>query len=275
MFNEGYSLADVAAAAGNTRNDDSFMGNGSWWIIVLFLFVFCGWGNNGWGNGQQDAALTRTDLCQDMNFSDLESAARGIQNGLCDGFYAQNTNTLTGFANVQNTLANGFAGINNAVCSLGYQTQEGINGINIANMQNMNTLQQDINAMNVANMQNTNAIQAQISQCCCDNRAGQKDIEYQLATDTCSIQNTIQSTSRDIIDNQNANTKSILDFIVNDKLATLQAENQSLKNAVSQAHQSQYLINELRPNPIPAYQVANPYTGYGLGYGCGCTYATA
>jgi len=208
-----------------------------------------------------------------MNFSNLESAARGIQNGLCDGFYAQNTNMLTGFANTQNALTNGFAGVNNAVCTLGYQTQEGINSVNTAAMQNTNTLQQDINAMNVANMQNTNAIQTQLAQCCCDAQSAAKDIQYQLATDTCAVQNTIQNTTRDVIDNQNSNTKSILDFIVNHKLATLQAENQSLRLAASQAAQNQYLINELRPSPIPAYITCNPLTSsYGLG---SCAYATA
>jgi len=272
--NGGYSLADVAAATGNTRDNSAFGDSGAWWIIILFLFVICGWGGNGWNNGVQ-GTLTRADLCQDMNFSDLESAARGIQNGLCDGFYAQNTNMLTGFANTQNVLTNGFAGINNAICTLGYQTQDGVNSINTAAMQNTNTIQQDINAMNIANMQNANALQTQISNCCCENRQGQADIKYQMATDTCSVQNTIQNTARDVIDNQNANTKSILDFIINDKLATLQSENQSLRLAASQAAQNQYLVSELRPNPIPAYTVANPYTGYGLGYGCGCSSYTA
>lgn len=46
-----YSLSDIAAATGNGRNNDGmFGGDGSWWIIVLFIFAFFGWGNNGWGN---------------------------------------------------------------------------------------------------------------------------------------------------------------------------------------------------------------------------------
>lgn len=27
-----------------------FGGDGAWWLIVLFLFAFCGWGGDGWGN---------------------------------------------------------------------------------------------------------------------------------------------------------------------------------------------------------------------------------
>lgn len=282
MFNSngGYSLADIAAATGG-RNEgygDGFMGNGAWWIIILFLFVFCGWGNGGFGgfggNGLQ-GALTRADLCQDMNFSQMENGIRGIQQGLCDGFYAQNTNLLNGFAGVQNALTNGFAGVDNAVCTLGYQTQQGINSVNMANMQNTNAIQRDIFDNTVGNMQNTNALQAQLAQCCCDNRAGQKDIEYRMATDTCAIQNTVQNTTRDIIDNANCNTRSILDFLVQDKISTLQAENQNLKLAASQAAQNTYLVDQLRPCPIPAYITCSPYQasygiGFNNGYGCGC-----
>ena len=79
--------------------------------------------------------------------------------------------------------------------------------------------------------------------------------------------------TRDIIDNQNANSRAVLDFLVNDKLATLQAENQNLKLKASQAEQNTYLVNQLRPCPIPAYQVANPfccYTGYQSNNACGC-----
>lgn len=283
MFNSGcnggYSLADIAAATGRS-NDDSFMDGGSWWIIVLFLFVFCGWGNgNGWGGNGGGAfptflngALTRADLCQETNFQNMLSGIRGIQNGLCDGFYAQNTNTLNGFSGLQNTVQSGFAGVDNAVCTLGYQTQAGINSINTANMQNTNTIQQDINANTIANMQNTNAIQTQLAQCCCDNKAAIKDIAYQMATDTCAIQNTVQGTTRDIIDNANANTRSILDFLVQDKLSTLQSENQTLKFAASQAQQNNYLVSQLRPAPVPAYVTVNPWAcNCGVGYNSCCS----
>ncbi len=250
-------------------------------IIILFLFVFCGWnGNGGFGYGNRgggigtdlSGALTRADLCQDMNFSQLESGVRGIQQGLCDGFYAQNTNLLNGFAGVQNSLTNGFAGVDNAICTLGYQTQAGINSMNVANMQNTNAIQRDINANTVAGMQNTNALQTQLAQCCCGLEAGQKDIAYRMAQDTCAVQNTIQNTTRDIIDTSNANTRSILDFLVQDKITSLQAENQNLKLAASQAAQNNYLVDQLRPCPIPAYVTCNPWaSSYNYGYnGCGC-----
>ena len=43
--------ADFSAVCGNSNND-GFGGNGAWWLIVLFIFAFCGWGgNNGGGFG--------------------------------------------------------------------------------------------------------------------------------------------------------------------------------------------------------------------------------
>lgn len=280
-----YSLADVAAVTNNGRsNGDESMwgGNSAWWIIILFLFVFCGWGNGfgGFGGGSNglQGALTRADLCQDMNFQGLENGVRGIQQGLCDGFYAQNQNMLTGFAGLQNTIQGGFAGVDNAVCTLGYNTQQGFNSMNVANMQNTNAIQQDINANTIAGMQNANALQAQLAQCCCDNNANIASVKYQMATDTCAVQNTIQNTTRDVIDNNNANTRQILDFLVQDKISTLESENQSLRLAASQSAQNQYLVNELRPCPIPAYIQPNPFCNYdylsqlrtGSNCGCGC-----
>ena len=65
--------------------------------------------------------------------------------------------------------------------------------------------------------------------------------------------------ARDIIDNQNNNTRSIMDFLVQDKISTLQSENQSLRLAASQQAQNNYLISELKQSPVPAYVVPNPY----------------
>ena len=85
-----------------------------------------------------------------------------------------------------------------------------------------------------------------------------------MATQSCDIKHAI-----------NDSTRSILDFLTTDKIATLQAENQNLKLKASQAEQNAYLVNELRPCPVPAYITCNPYAAsYGIGYnnscGCGC-----
>ena len=256
--NNGYSLADIAAATGNgsNRNDNCFGGDGSWLIIILFLFMICGWGdNNGglFGNGgfgRSGSAVDGYILTSD--FANIERKLDGVNNGLCDGFYAMNTGMLNGFAGLQNNLTSEFRGLDNAVCTLGYQTQTGINSINVANMQNTNAIQTQLST-------GICDLGRQLADCCCENRAAIADVKYQMASDTCALQTSLANVARDITDNQNANTRNILDFLIQDKISSLTAENQSLKFAASQSAQNAYLVNELRPCPIPAYVVQNPY----------------
>ena len=98
----GLSVADALAL---DKSDGAFGGNGAW--MMMFLFFLLAWGGNGfggWGNVAAHGALTRGELCQDMNFQSLENAVRGVQSGLCDGFYAMNTGMLNGFSGVNNAI---------------------------------------------------------------------------------------------------------------------------------------------------------------------------
>ena len=238
MFNSGYSLADIAAATGGNRNNDGFMGDG-WWIILLFLF---GWGNNGNGFFGNGGSSTREEVAYGFDMNGLENGVRGIQQGLCDGFYAMNTGMLNGFSGVQSTLCQGFSGVNQAITSA-----------TIADMQNTNSLENNIQA-----------IGTQLASCCCDIRSdlskGFCDLGYALATQECQTRQAIADSTRDIIDSNNAGVRAILDFLTQDKIAALTAENQSLKFAASQQAQNAYLISELGQKcPVAAYVVPNPY----------------
>jgi hypothetical protein len=127
------------------------------------------------------------------------------------------------------------------------------------------------------------------AKCCCETQRlierGFADTNYNMATQACETRNLIQNATRDITDNANANSRAILDFLTQDKIATLTAENQSLKFAASQAAQNAFitanqeaqtaeLIRRLgRDCPVPAYFVPNPnccYTPQQLGFGGGC-----
>lgn len=180
-----------------------------------------------------------------------------------------------------------------AAISEGFQ----INGIDNGIRAVQNGLCDGFYAVNTSLLQGFNGVQAQMAtlaaqqaQCCCETQRlverGFCDTNYNLATQMCDVKNTIQHTTRDIIDNQNANTKSVLDFLVQDKITTLQAENQALKFQASQTAQNSYiaatqeaqtaeLIRRLgRDVPVPAYVVPNPnccypQQSYGFG-GCGC-----
>lgn len=153
---------------------------------------------------------------------------------------------------LNNSIMSGFHGVDNALCSIGHQ----------------------------------------ISDCCCTTQNAIQNVRYDMATQACDTRNLIQNVARDITDNANANTRSIMDFLVQDKISTLTAENQALKFAASQASQNAFitanqeaqtaeLIRRLgRDCPVPAYVVPNPNCCYGnplgVGYsgnysgGCGC-----
>lgn len=276
MFSEGNAIMPftmpVEPAGNNCCNNNGWGGDGwGMWIWVILIFaIFGGWGNGGWGgnggNGFQ-GALTRADLCQDMNFGQLENGVRGIQQGICDSTFALN-NSING---VNQNLMNGFHGVDNAICALGNATQQGFN------------------ATQVAMMQGQNALQAQLAQCCCDNRVGQMQIANQMQADTCALQNNANLNTRDIIESQNAGTRAILDKMCQQEMAAkdaqIAAQNQQifqLQLAASQANQNnaigamidastaQIIRRTGNDCPIPAYVVPNPnccYGPYGAGYG--------
>ena len=251
MFNQnGYSLADIAAATG-TKNNDGFFGNDGWWIILLFLFA--GWGGGGFGFGNNGGAgSVREEVAYGFDMNGLENGVRGIQQGLCDGFYAVNTGMLNGFNGVQSAMCQGFSGLNTAITTNGYDTLSAINANTVAGMQNTSALSAQLNTM-----------AAQEAACCCETQRaierGFADVNYNLASQACDTRRAIADSTRDIIENNNAGVRSILDFITQDKIATLTAENQSLKFAASQQAQNNYLVAQLRePCPVPAYFVPNP-----------------
>lgn len=245
MFNNGVSLADIAAVTGNNRNNDGMWGDGAWWIVILLIFGWGGFGGNGWGgngagNGYTDAAIQR------------------------------------GFDN--QTVVSKLDGISNGICSLGYDQLAQMNGINTNILQTGFGIQQAINADTVSGMQNTNAIQstltnmaAQNASCCCETQRqierGFADTNYNMATQACQTRQAIADS-----------TRSILDYLCQDKIATLQAENNDLRRAASQDRQNALLttamtaqtsqiINAVNPTAIPAYVVPNPNA---YAYGCGC-----
>lgn len=279
MFNQhssGYSLSDIAAVTGtnNGRNNGAF-GDDWAWIIILLL---CGWGNGGWGfggnNGQ--AGTLREEISYGFDMNGLENGVRGIQQGLCDGFYAVNTGMLNGFNGVQSTLCQGFSGVNDAI------TQS-----TIADMQSDFGLQNAINGATTALTAQLTSMAADNAACCCATQnvisKGFGDLSYALATQSCDTRRAIADSTRDIIDSNNAGVRSILDFLTQDKIAALTAENQSLKFAASQAAQNAFItanqeaqtaeiVRRLEtPCPIPAYVVPNPNCCYTpVASACGC-----
>lgn len=239
------TMLTMPVAPANTGNGNGFGwgGDGAWWIVLFLIFAaFGGWGNGfgfgGGGNGVMDGYVLTSD------FASVERKLDSIANGVCDSTFALNNAISGGFATTTQAINTGFG---NAELSR-------------ANQQ-------------AALMQQLNAMQMQVQQCCCDQRADTAQVRYDMATQACDTRNTVQTAARDIVENANANSRAILDFLTQSKLQDLQSANQELRLAASQAAQNNYLISQLRPCPTPAYITCNPWAGSsygGCGTGCGC-----
>lgn len=223
-----------------------FGGDNGWWIIILFLAIFCGWGGNGngFGNNGRNSGGVVDGYVLASDFSNIERKIDSVNQGLCDGFYQQAQ--LVNGTNM--VMANGFAQAELSRCN-----------------------------QQAALMQQLNNMAMQAQECCCENRAAIAQVRYDMATQACDTRNTVQNTTRDIIDAMNCGFRSIDQRLTAQELAAKDAkiaeQNQQLfgyQLAASQAAQNNYLVSTLRPSPSPAYVVANPYCcNSGYNYGCG------
>ena len=241
----------VVTTGGNGNNGNGLMNGDGIWAIILFALIFgrngyggfCGFGGGGGGVGENYILAT--------DFATIERKLDSISNGICDATFALNNN-----------LTQGFAGLNTALLTQGYETRFG-----------------------------TQALAGQLAQCCCDLKQGIGEVNYNIATQFGGLNATLCGLSRDIIDNQNANYRALHDEIVankieakNDKIAELTLMLNKADLRASQEAQNAYLISQLGQKcPQPAYVVQPPqnvtfptnccgqvnYAGYSNS-GCGC-----
>ena len=227
-FGIGYAIGQNDGKNNGGGGFGDMCGGGWLWIIVLFALMFGGFGFGGLGGfggcgGMGGAGLqgmaTRADITAGFQFQELQNAVRGIERGITDATYALN-----------NTVVNGFHGVERSVCDLSRQ----------------------------------------ISECCCDNRAALADLKYAAAQENCDTRNLIQNTARDIIDNQNANARDLKDFLVQEKMAQkdariAQLESQNMFNeqtsmfrAMLDASRAEILRRTGYEYPTPSYLVQPP-----------------
>lgn len=259
-YAEGLSASDVALLSNSGRNDGWGNEGGAWWIIIFLIFALGGFRGNGWGNNQgggiadnyvlaSDFATLQRQL--DSGFDRIGNRIENVNNGLCDGFYAMNTGMLNGFGGVQQTLCQGFSGVNQAISNSAFNTERGLWNLS-----------------------------SQFADCCCQTQRAIDGVNYNMAMNTNALQNTMCNTTRDLIENQNANYRALHDEIVanriedkNAQITAQQNEINALRLAASQERQNSFLIDQLKPCPIPAYITCNPYQSYnytGCNGGCNC-----
>lgn len=206
MFNgsNNYSLADIAAAAGNGRNNNDgfgFDGNGAWIFLLFILILLGGWnGNNGYGNngaGNGSVNYVTSDVQRGFDQAALTTGINNISTNLCNGF-----------SGVQQSLCNGFAGVNAGVANGFAQAEIANNARQIADMNQTFGLQTGL-----SNQLNTIAMNQQ--NCCCENRAAVADLKYTVATEACADRAAVDGALRDVTAQGVANTTALMNTINN------------------------------------------------------------
>lgn len=251
MYNESDNLA-VGYALGRDSNNNNGWGDGASWIWIIVLLALFGWGRGGFGG-----------------FGGGFGGGNGFVGGYDVGKLATTNDVAVGFNN-------------SAVLS-------SLNDLKLGQAGLQQTLCQGFNGVNTSVLTSTNAVQSQLADCCCSIQRSIDAVNYNAAKNTCDITNAIHNSSRDIIDNQNANYRAIHDELVankieakNDRIAELTQQVTALQFAASQQAQNAFitanqeaqtaeLIRRLgRDCPVPAFVVPNPNCCYNTYNSCGC-----
>ena len=273
---------------------------GDFWLILILLFAFGGFGN-GWGMGGGFGGWGNIDtLYPWMNSAQITT--NGFQNQALNSSISGLQNSITsGFGDVQL----GLAGINQNICQTGNGiTQAVTNGFaqaEIANNARQMASMQQAFAQQTAMNQGFNGVQSQVAQNGYNTSAGLSDVKYTIATEECATRNASSTNTRDIIDSQNRGTQAILDKLcaleldgVKGQLAQAQRDNTALQNQLnmatmqasqvaqtadiraSQANTANQLVAELRSCPIPSQPVYGNQPIFTCpqsvspAYSCGC-----
>lgn len=267
--NGGGMVMPVAPMGG--YGNSGFGGDWGSWIILFLIF---GMFNGGWGNGFGggfcgDGLYPWLNNSQNINGGFRDQMINDNITSIRDGIHGLSTQLCGSTADLQMSLANGFAGV-----------EQGANARQIANMQTAFAGQ---TAMN----QGFNNVSSQLANCCCENRAGIADLKYTVATENCADRQAVSDGIKDILTATQAQTNAILNQLCADKIeqkndiiSQLRSElmyargqaSQDVQTAAIQAGQ-RALANEVEqyvlPTPRPAYIVQNPNCCV-QNYGCGC-----
>ena len=257
-FGMGYALG-ADSGGGNGNGGGMFNGDAFWGIILLALlfgnrgFGGGGFGGNGGGGDCCCRCATQADLAAGFNNSAVLSSLNDIKLGQASAINYNNQ----GFAGLNTAILSGFHGVDNAVCTLGYQNQQGFSGLSAQLASCCCDIGRSIDG-------STSAISRQISDCCCDLEKMNLMNRFDAQTYNC---NTLQA-----IDKLG---DRIIGYMNEKDTQNLRDELQAMRLAASQSRQNQYLIDQLRPCPVPAYITCNPYAASwgsfgGNGCGCGC-----
>lgn len=254
--------ADIAAVTNNNGNGfgNGFGGDG-WWVLLLWLAMM----NGGWGMGGMYGGMMGgmggfglypwLDNSQNINDGFRDQMLNNNVTSIRDGIANLSTQLCNCCGDMQMTLANGFAGV-----------EQGANARQIANMQ-------QTFANQTAMMQGFNNLQAQQAECCCENRLGIANLGSDIAREACATRTNDTQNTQAILTTITGGIQSIKDQLCNDKIeskndliAQLRSELMYARGQASQAEQTAIfqqglnnevdaLYNRLNTCPVPTTPV--------------------
>lgn len=228
----GLSAADVAAVVDGGRSNGNYgWGDGSFWIIVLFLFALMG--GNGWGNG-------------------FNGGGGEMQRGFDQQAVMNGVNGLT------SAVSNGFANAEVSRCNAQTNILQSMNGI-ASSLQNCCCE----NRAGLADLKYTVATEN-----CADRNALQQGVQAIIANQTANNQTILDKLCQLELDGIKQRNADLLAENNALKFAESQSS-QTAQILANNAAQTQALEQYLNPAPIPAYVVQNPNCCQNT-YGCGC-----
>jgi hypothetical protein len=230
-FENGAGVVPVMDINRGGYGDGFGCGNGMWFVWIFVIFALMGGGGFGWGNRGMDGALTRNELAAGFDAQDIKNGIRGVQNGLCDGFYAQNTNTLQGFNNVGRDVLESRYQLGSAIAENRFAAQ----------------------------------------QCCCETNRNIDSVRAENYKNTCEITTAIHAEGEATRALINQNTMQALRDKLADRDRDLQTANFQLSQQAQSANLINILRPFPQPAYVTCspYESARGHYGYGYG-GCGC-----
>lgn len=236
----GYYEGELNVSNG-CGNNGGMWNDGIWAILLLALLGNRGFGfGGGYGGNDCNVGGYGNNLAYHLG---QVATTNDVASGFSTSEIMSDLNSIiVGQANMQNwinqgfygidrTILQGFNGVDNAICTLGYQNQQGFN-----------------------------SLAHQLSDCCCAIGRSIDGVNYNMATNTSQIVQAI-----------NCGNQRIIDYMQNEKIDTLNRKLATAENALNQCQNNAYLINQIKPCPVPSYNVPNPFCCNTVNNGCcGC-----
>ena len=228
--------------SGGNNGNGFWGGDGIWALLAIALLAGGGFGGFGFGGGFGGRGfgggfgfgneflgyqLGKTATQEDIAAGFNNSAVLSGINGIKENQLSMQNFINQGFAGLNSQLIGEFRNVDNAICTLGYQNQAGFNSIS-----------------------------HQLSDCCCQTQRAIDSVNYNNAKNTC-----------DIIQAINYGNQKVIDYMQNEKIDTLNRKLAVAENKALTYENNAYLINSIKPCPVPAYITCNPNTGLTYPYG--------